>query len=612
MTDKEPYQYDTLPSEVSLRILSLKPGVGNDPLVVTLETFRGDAVNARLADTCALSYVWGRPMRDESITCNQRTLKITSSLKEALEGVRDPDSDIFVWADAIAINQDDMQKRNHQIKLMTQIYSQAKEVLVWLGAKPGTRGKQAFDDAEHIATDPSFAKELVDEADFFRVLEWGHRETKIQSLSHLLRRPWFHRMWTLQEIGLARSATFVWGSLGISWEHLARALTELSLQSSRGIVERWNFDVHRVTTLYQWQSNIRDQTFLELLKMSTNRSTSDPRDRVFALLTHPAARIHKSADAPVQLLIEANYTMSEYEVYREIASTIIQSTKSLDIISSIDYPQNGLPSWVPNWSYKPRTNRLSDSYRNFAAAGRGRFSRWDEEVNNSLGPEQFTILGHVRKHLQVKALVIGNVAGVAIAKGTKMSIRTGWRLLERMISTRTTSERLTAISGEDGLCMYRDAITCGTLLPHPEADAEPQRNLDFEAYWYPLWKDTPKTDFTMGKWPGDADFSASKWPGESFKKHRDSFKQAARYAWRGRRFFCTDTGYFGLCPLSTLLGDQVCVFQGGRVPYVIRQSWASVSDWELIGECHVPGIMHGEYLLQAEAHGVAWESRTLV
>jgi hypothetical protein len=113
-----PYQYDALPCHNSLRLLSLKPGKEEDPLVVDLEIVQGEAVDTRLADSYALSYVWGYPTRAGSITCNTRLLKITLSLSFALQAIREQDAEVIIWADAICINQNDPFERNHQIKLI--------------------------------------------------------------------------------------------------------------------------------------------------------------------------------------------------------------------------------------------------------------------------------------------------------------------------------------------------------------------------------------------------------------------------------------------------------------------------------------------------------------
>jgi hypothetical protein len=64
----------------------------------------GAAVDSRLAESYALSYVWGDPTRAKSITCNMRLLKVTSSLSIALRAIRKQDAEVLLWVDAVAIN----------------------------------------------------------------------------------------------------------------------------------------------------------------------------------------------------------------------------------------------------------------------------------------------------------------------------------------------------------------------------------------------------------------------------------------------------------------------------------------------------------------------------
>lgn len=59
-----------------------------------------------------------------------------------------------------------------------------------------------------------------------------------------------------------------------------------------------------------------------------------------------------------------------------------------------------------------------------------------------------------------------------------------------------------------------------------------------------------------------------------------------------RRFFVTETGFFGLGPAVTETKDRVCVLFGGEVPFVCR--FQSVGSFELCGECYVHKMMHGE------------------
>jgi hypothetical protein len=70
--------------------------------------------------------------------------------------------------------------------------------------------------------------------------------------------------------------------------------------------------------------------------------------------------------------------------------------------------------------------------------------------------------------------------------------------------------------------------------------------------------------------------------------------------YRNRRLFRTAKSYLGLGPLSVQPGDQVWLFLGARIPFVLRKvsdegSWKS-DHRKFVGEAYVHGIMDGEAL----------------
>jgi hypothetical protein len=74
------------------------------------------------------------------------------------------------------------------------------------------------------------------------------------------------------------------------------------------------------------------------------------------------------------------------------------------------------------------------------------------------------------------------------------------------------------------------------------------------------------------------------------------FVNAMKGAGTRRRFCTTEKGYFGLAPVDSRVGDVVCIFMGAQVPFVIRSCG---SDYQLVGEAYVHGVMKGEVLGQA-------------
>ena len=68
---------------------------------------------------------------------------------------------------------------------------------------------------------------------------------------------------------------------------------------------------------------------------------------------------------------------------------------------------------------------------------------------------------------------------------------------------------------------------------------------------------------------------------------------AMNAAIKRRRLGMTMQRYLGLFPRGTEPGDQVCVFTGGWVPFVIRRHQDG-NGYQLLGECYLHGIMDGE------------------
>lgn len=61
----------------------------------------------------------------------------------------------MLWADAICINQDDVQEKGHQVNMMGKIYTKAIGVIVWLGQDYEGHAKRAFGLVERLLTDMS-------------------------------------------------------------------------------------------------------------------------------------------------------------------------------------------------------------------------------------------------------------------------------------------------------------------------------------------------------------------------------------------------------------------------------------------------------------------------
>ncbi|TVY34191.1 Heterokaryon incompatibility protein 6,OR allele [Lachnellula subtilissima] len=153
MEEPPAYKYEPISHVKEIRLLEIAPGPDDDPISCSLAHFSPE--NTVQEQYFALSYEWGPedgPRRH--IFLNGYTVSVRENLWRALwhlrkrAGWRDVtcESDMLhygasaawlcrskIWIDALCVNQSDITERNHQVRLMAQIYRNAKEVLVWLG-----------------------------------------------------------------------------------------------------------------------------------------------------------------------------------------------------------------------------------------------------------------------------------------------------------------------------------------------------------------------------------------------------------------------------------------------------------------------------------------------
>lgn len=162
------------------RRLVLSPAQNHDdPLHGSLENVWFDEA----PEYEALSYVWGPPTPSSHLFLNEHRMSITPNLDCALRHLRKVDSNRVLWVDALCINQEDMDEKVSQIKMMQGIYMLASGVLVWLG--PGTPETES-------------AMKAIEK---FDKQAWQTYEFQVNFME-IMYRDWFTRIWVVQEFVL--------------------------------------------------------------------------------------------------------------------------------------------------------------------------------------------------------------------------------------------------------------------------------------------------------------------------------------------------------------------------------------------------------------------------
>jgi Heterokaryon incompatibility protein (HET) len=125
------YQYHFLrPDRKQIRLLRLGPK-DEDSVIHTLELQTFDLSEA--PRFYALSYVWGQPDKNMPLPCNGGEIMLTANLFRAIHKTFSRFPDVWLWADGICINQNDLIERGNQVNMMGEIYGRATLVIAHTG-----------------------------------------------------------------------------------------------------------------------------------------------------------------------------------------------------------------------------------------------------------------------------------------------------------------------------------------------------------------------------------------------------------------------------------------------------------------------------------------------
>lgn len=310
------------PKKPQVRLLHLTAGSFADAIQCNVDV---EYLNFS-SEYVALSYTWadenGDDCKCETIIVNGEPFAVTRNCKLALRRVRSSSRTVVIWVDAICIDQNNDSERGHQVKLMPLIYSRAQRVLVYIG--------ESTSHSRHV-----FRKLETDFLVWQEDVAIAPHDFSIIALKSVLSKRYFTRVWILQEIALAKTATLICGGDSIPWKDFV-AVTRLATKSEERPPA---LDFNRQLCLVPGKE-------LELLDMGRQSQATNPRDKVYALMRLlPNRRIGS---------VEVDYTLSVAELYSRVALELASSYDWSHVLARAGACYQvtpGLPSWVPDWSF---------------------------------------------------------------------------------------------------------------------------------------------------------------------------------------------------------------------------------------------------------------------
>jgi hypothetical protein len=149
----------------------------------------------------ALSYTWGDDDKRSMVEINGCETPITSSLYGALKRLRSQTEPVMLWVDAVCINQLNPREKSRQIPLMTEIYGRAESVAVWLGLES--------DDSEKAMVLLQKLANCRDHDAGMALISSERWRPHFPALVSLFERPYWNRLWVVQEVLIALSTSYV-------------------------------------------------------------------------------------------------------------------------------------------------------------------------------------------------------------------------------------------------------------------------------------------------------------------------------------------------------------------------------------------------------------------
>ena len=555
----------------------------------------------------AISYTWGDPSVVAEIDCkNGKVIPITKSVYTILDTLLEKDEIIRLWIDAVCINQNDIEEKNQQVQMMSDIYKNAAYVVVSLG-ESDSETDAAMDYIYHLS------KAINQEIQKIRRI--GNPNQKIEKIrqidnpkngfhkwiliENLLRKSWFERIWVIQEVAMGPEPLIVCGKRAVNWGMFCHALFgflkhSLSLRRDLPKPDSPNGDRYSpsfpvgllnlqiMNTARESLQKRGGEPFQTILLYMNHFKATNARDKVFALLGLRRDTNDKT--------LQADYNSTPENVYQTVSRHLLLCDPYIHILNmaGVGFPRlsTSLPSWVPDFK-----NSETISFGHYFPQSVEFHAAGESESVVAPGPSENTIV--------ISGVRIDTV--LRLTDSCEPSCTNWFTQVEALFKDvqRLPESQLNDIvrrQHREGKESWLDVLYCALINYRTPSDY--RTDADEFGKHFQVWR-----EYILNQ---NFDIYNAVWVGLVDAKHRiessqldqstelRAFENICRATARSRRFFTTKMGFLGLTSPGTEEGDIVVIFSGGITPFIVRESKSVAGEFTLLGEAYVHDIMYGE------------------
>jgi len=641
--------YEPLDESLSeIRLIKIEPPETDDYYEILRCTMIRGSLQEFGTKYLAISYVWGFEVAPKPLVLNGHEMRITSNLSDFLLRYRKMSKvvsnwifgNMFLWVDALCINQDDIPEKTSQVEMMGSIYQSARTAFCWLGSDLDDSKyamERLFEVCQLIVNNYQNDDDPLSWVSGVRTDLWHQNVEKDSKpigrrtynrfwdgVSSLLHREYWTRAWIVQELLLSKNACIMCGQLIVPYN--AFLMVFLWFMRIRGRERPPFINTYlwwMLTTMGGWRlmgwSHVRKMlramdliktvkesnesklalVWKEFLCVTRIQQATDPRDKLYSVI----GMIGRGLRADYSLSVERIYCdFAKWWATEENRLVFLNFSGHGMVQKDLEYPPHHLfvPSWAPNWDVLSKANEWGD----LNDLGQGR------HADGNVAGCSWTFEGD---RLNARGVVCGRISTTQSLN--RASPGPGWHeFCDMYLANRADQPYITGIPVLQALArtimLDKDPATGKLLGPSTKPAAiirtgvvgilstglwEPPtrritcvnlaniRNL-YEQFLGPIPQNESKqneTAINLHNIAEDISTSEIDFLAIRIKVAAIAFTSI---------LFVTEEGYLGWGPPGMQTGDLVCVIFDCDTPVVLRTVDAQYIH---VGECFAVGLMDG-------------------
>jgi hypothetical protein len=556
------YQYEQLPQDIpTIRLIELFPSRKKFPEVrcrmfsVSLDS------NPKYE---GVSFYWGGQRDTSFLRVNGLALEAPKSIVSDLRNLRNrtDNTSRILFADAPCFDIINHHQLEHNLRttLMPQIFKQAQQVAIGLG--DSHKDDASAIDLVGVVSSMSGSGKNLDK--YLRELRVDNKEEDWEecmgkSVLRLFQRPWWRRIWPVQELILPSKATLYYGGLGITFDTFQRFFEMEEVVKkflgatiySEIVSERAWIGAQRVSSLRTQYMQGQSLTLPELLWATQFHQSHHRATKVYSL-KHLLALDEQRSKHLVWDKIPA-----EEEYFTAVSVHILKTYRNLDILSYAAYhrwdwrvEQNKVATWVPDFGMDPE--RIDIELKPL--------------INGDFGPSGWKDLYNAGKQEKLPSLNFS----VDLTQVTVQGIR-----VDTVIAVYGI---LTDEEPKDHMWEIYEALQRSEVVI-----IFPKSQSVLEAFWRTLCIDQYNSHRIQDS---DIPSTVSNFVKEA-KGNTEVIQGQLEFDLRHckkMQLFSSSQGYICLGPAYAEIGDLIAVMPGGKVPYILRKSGENfifIGEWSV-------------------------------